>query len=137
MKLRSVALWIFGASLLFQVARVPHATWNKRLGQVRLFGELDTIGYHIGRTWPKLAADARWIRAHTPEDAVILWRGHWKGPIELLVAAIGQRLLYSEARWKGTSEVLGRPVAHGARGRASGTLVIVANGDEVALEFLP
>lgn len=137
MTLRRIALVVFGLSLLFSLARIPHATWSKRLRQVALHEELGPIGYHIGRTWPKIADDVRWIRDHTAEDAVILWRGHWKGPIELLVAAIGERVLFAESLWSGRSEIMGRPVARGSRDGRRGTLVVVADGPDIRLEFVP
>lgn len=125
------------ASALYAFARVPHATWRKRLAQVEEQRRLGSLGYNIGRSWPEIAEIVRWIRAHTDDDAILLWSGHWKGPLELVAASIGERLLYEEALAPADlvlrGELRGRAIARGTRGGARGVLVLLADGERIEL----
>lgn len=133
---------LLALTCIYAVARVPHATWSKRLAQLEEQERLGEIGYNIGRTWPEHAELVRWIRANTPEDAIVLWRGKWKGVLELIAAAIGERLLYEEALWpsaelRATTRFAKRQLARGERDGVRGVLVLEADGERVALRARP
>lgn len=129
------------ATLAFSLARLPHATWRKRLAQVRAMEELGPVGYHVGRTWPATARIAQWLCENTAEDAVILWRGSWQGPLEHVAASIGRRLLYDAAVAGGIANservLAGRPVARATWGGSEGRIVLVASRSGVEVEVLP
>ncbi|HMQ21173.1 MAG TPA: hypothetical protein PKE00_01710 [Planctomycetota bacterium] len=129
------------ATLVFSIARLPHATWRKRLAQVRDFEELGTVGYHVGRTWPGTARIVQWLCENTTEDAVILWRGTWQGPIEHVAASIGRRLIFDAALAAGIEgserQLVGRPVARATWDGNEGRIVLIASRSGVEVEVLP
>ncbi|MCA8968174.1 MAG: hypothetical protein KDC95_00270 [Planctomycetes bacterium] len=129
------------ASFAFSLARIPHATWGKRLAQVREFEQLGAAGYHLGRTWPDELRIVEWIEANTPSDAVVLWRGTWQGPIEHVVASIGDRLLFDADVAGGIpgseTQLLGRPVARGSFEGKTGRVVLIATRESLSMEIVP
>lgn len=125
--------------ILWGAARIPGKVWGERLDDVAQYRRVGPAAYHLGNRYRSGAAAVEQVLATTPEQAVLLWRGDWRNALEFVPPLIAPRLLVNViACPPGTTTYLGRPVATGrlSDGR-SGVLVLIGQGESVALEVRP
>lgn len=135
-RLRLLLVLLLPAHLAFSIARLPHAAYAKRLRHLGEWERLGPIGFHVGRTWPEAARTLSWLAQHAPEDAVVLYEGHWKGLLEFVPALLRPRLVYAAAAVApGATRVGDRPIAGGTLPNGqTGTWVLKARDKKLWLE---
>ncbi len=125
--LRRVLIYTVLAHVLFAAQRLPTKVYGRRaeqLAHIATKGHADLLLRNRGVATLEVV---QWLEANTPPDSVILYRGHWKGTIEILAALLHPRLLYFEAEAPpAATELCGRPLATGRLpGMGEGVLVLV------------
>jgi hypothetical protein len=126
-------LWAaLAAHLAMGLGRVPASVFGKRLAEVSAW-QCEGPAHYLFRTTSLTGVGAvdELLRV-TPADAVIVWRGETKGPMEFAAALLWPRLLIAEqslpadaTRWQG------RPVASWPDG--PGQLLLVAERSSLRL----
>jgi hypothetical protein len=138
--LRRADLIVFGlliAHVVIGAARIPGRVYGRRLDHIASYRKLGATRYFLDSKHQHGAASVRWILDNVPEDAVVLWRGDYKGSFEFVPPLIAPRLLVAEGSCpKGAAKHLDRPLASGtlADGR-SGVIVLLALGADLELEL--
>ncbi len=106
--------------ILFGISRLPHAGFAKRKKHIDLMKALGPREFHLGPrdSHPGYADEQtrkaiQRLQEETPENAVILFRGAWRGPIEFAAPLLYPRVLLLAHRLPdlGARTWLGRPVA--------------------------
>jgi hypothetical protein len=120
--------------LAFALGRIPGKVFAKRAGEIERY-RAEGAASLLGNAGFGGVETIDWLRAHVPADAVLLWRGVSKGPIELVPGLLGPRLLVVESAVAAGAEVYGdRPLAQGTLpdGR-TGVLVLEGRGSALEL----
>ena len=121
--------------LVWCIARIPHAAWLKREKEIGQWRQQGPIRYHLGRQGDATVAAVEWLADHTPKDAVILWEGSFKGPMEFAPALLWPRLFVAAGYVTADATTLfDRPLARGAPdGGEAGQIVLVATERDLRL----
>lgn len=131
-----VLVALVAAHLALGLARVPTKVWAKRLGEIAEYRARGPVRYHLDNAHHQGAGAVEWLLDHTPEDAVVLWRGQWKGAFEFASALLAPRLLVHESfapRADEPAPGLPAPARGPLPDGRTGTFVLVATGDHVEL----
>jgi hypothetical protein len=132
--------------ILLAVVRVPDKGFTRRAEQIEQIhreGHAAFLLGKLGATGREAATIVEHLRAQTPEDAVVLYAGSWRGIGELLGPLLYPRLLYrADAVPPEDASVHGRPLAQarlpdaGPDGR-SGIVVLVQDAatQRISLEL--
>ena len=127
--IQRILLLLILVHVLLAVQRLPGKVYGRRADQLATIQSKGLVDYHLGRD-PKSAKAVQWLLDNTKPSSVVLYRGHWKGSLELANALLHPRMLYLErAAPKTKLQVHQRPLATGTlEGQGTGTLVL-ANDD--------
>jgi hypothetical protein len=132
---RRLLLVAVAGHLAFGLLRLPHAAWSKRLGKIEELRGRGATEFQLASASSASRAAVSWLQTHTPPDAVILWRGEFRGIAELAPALLWPRLVYrEEAVVTGADTVHGRPIARGRLAGREATVVLVSSATELRLE---
>lgn len=120
--------------VVWGAARIPSRVFERRLRHIAAHEARGDVRYHLDNEHRQGAAAVERLRATSPPDSVVLWRGKWRGSFEFAVALLAPRLLVHTDRVPiGASEFLGRPLARLDAG--AGVAVLVGDGDDLRLEL--
>lgn len=124
------------AHLIVGAARVPFAVIGRRIADVAAYRSAGAARFFLGGKHQRGAEAIEWILEHTPENAVVPFRGTGKGSLEFAPALLAPRLLVREdACPPGAVERAGRPVA--TREAPDGKrvpIVLVGLGADLSIE---
>lgn len=131
---RIVLLALIAAHVTLGALRLPGKVIAKRARDIDRYRQVGDIRYFLDtdhqRGWEAVA----WIREHVPEDAIVLWQGSAKGPLEFVPGLILPRLLVASHAVPAEAKTwLGRTIARGIVADRSGVLLIVGESDRVHL----
>jgi len=117
-------------------ARIPTKVWGSRHQQIERYRAVGPIRFHLDNEHRRGATAVEAVVAQTPENAVVLWAGEWKGALEFAPGLIAPRILVHEPDCPpGQPSLFGRPIGVGRLpSGASGPLVLVGKGDNLELE---
>ncbi len=123
--------------ILWGSIRIPGRVYGRRMDNIERYLESGAPAYHLGNNHRQGARIIEKLLAETSPDAVILWRGEWKGCVEFVPLLIAPRLLVEDWRVPADArQFLDRPIARGelAPGLA-GSFVLIGLGDSLDLEL--
>ncbi|HEX5053220.1 MAG TPA: hypothetical protein VFZ65_15705 [Planctomycetota bacterium] len=124
--------WSLGLLALVSVhvcwglARVPTKVLARRLTYIEAFRRDGDAAFLFGDARIQGADAVLWLREHTANDSVLLWRGTETGPIEFAAALLWPRLLVAAGAVDGATSFAGRSFATGTIAGRTGRIVLVA-----------
>ena len=123
------------AHIVWGLARLPGRVVQRRLADVQQYREGGDAAYLLPGA-PAAGSDAiAWVRANTPAECVVLWRGEPMGALEFAPTLLAPRLIVEARLCPPTNQTYaGLPVARGTRDGRSGTVVLVATKKMIAVE---
>lgn len=109
-----VALTLLGAHLLLGVGRVPGKVYGDRFDEIERYRDNGAATFLMTGAVPNGPAEIDWLREHTPERCVLLWRWPADGALEFAAALLGPRLVVDERVVPaGATTFLDLPIATG------------------------
>ena len=126
---------LLGAHVAVGIARIPAKVWSDRAGEIARYRDVGAVRFHLENRERSGAAAVQAVLEQTPENAVVLWRGAWRGALEFAPALLAPRVLVHEQSCAPDAASLWeRPIARGRLpdGRA-GVLVLVGTVDRIEL----
>ncbi|MGB3967284.1 MAG: hypothetical protein WBO45_11195, partial [Planctomycetota bacterium] len=122
-KVHGLLLALLGVQIAWGAVRVPDKAIGRRRADIARYQELGAARYFLEHAkftgWDEVA----WLREHTAPDAVVLYEGPARGPLEFAPGLVAPRLLVATSACPVTAtEYAGRPVARARRGATAGTV---------------
>ncbi|MEM7199721.1 MAG: hypothetical protein AAF628_05605 [Planctomycetota bacterium] len=109
-----VAAFACAAHLLFCAARLPHAVYGKRIGEITDWSELGAAAYHLQMAGAESRRVLEWLAQELPPGQVLLWNGDSRGYLQVAAAVLAPRLLvWDRAVAPMASIAAGRPIFRG------------------------
>jgi hypothetical protein len=126
---------LLGAHVAVGIARIPSKVWGERAEEIARYRDAGAVRFHLDNRERRGADAVQAVLDQSPENAVVLWRGAWRGALEFAPALLAPRVLVHELSCAPDAASLwDRPIARGrlADGRA-GVLVLVGAADRIEL----
>ena len=126
---------LLGAHVAVGIARIPSKVWGERADEIARYRDVGAVRFHLDNRERSGADAVQAVLDRSPENAVVLWRGEWRGALEFAPALLAPRLVVDERYCpKDATSLWDRPLARGRLADGSeGILVLVGAVDRIEL----